>query len=267
MSSATPGDEGKDAKDAAAAPGGDEKAAKPPADDDWLTAMPEALRKQMQQMLDMYLGAGIIMTKDKFMEMAKQGAEQMGKTVLLTLIRSPAEEFNAVEDGVLEKISKMSPQEATNLLPHAARSCCGPVLEALIRQGADLNSFNFQRGSPAARLPLSPRRAAVPTAADARVWWCGPQRDRLDGLVDVAHPRSGQRDNTTEAWQRDMKCDAETAEAVRLRQHGDVIESVRHAEELRPTLDPSASYDDGPIYKEGFPYEPSSMKRAPATDE
>ena len=43
--------------------------------------MPEALKKQMQQMLDMYLGAGIIMTKEKFMEMAKQGAEQMGKTV------------------------------------------------------------------------------------------------------------------------------------------------------------------------------------------
>ena len=41
----------------------------------------------------------------------------------------------------------MSPQEATNMLPHAARACCGPVLEALIRQGADLNSFNFQRGA------------------------------------------------------------------------------------------------------------------------
>ena len=108
--------------------------------------MPEALKKQMQQMVDMWLGAGIIMTKEKFMEMAaRRGAH--GKTCLLTLIRSPAEEFDAVEDGVLEKISKMSPQEATNMLPHAARACCGPVLEALIRQGADLNSFNFQRGA------------------------------------------------------------------------------------------------------------------------
>ena len=70
----------------------------------------------------------------------------MGKTCLLTLIRSPAEEFNAVEDGVLEKISKMSPQQATNLLPQR-RGPAASRSRGAIRQGADLNSFNFQRGA------------------------------------------------------------------------------------------------------------------------
>ena len=261
MSSATPGDEGKDAKDAAAAPGGDEKAAKPPADDDWLTAMPEALRKQMQQMLDMYLGAGIIMTKDKFMEMAKQGAEQMGKTVLLTLIRSPAEEFNAVEDGVLEKISKMSPQEATNLLPHAARSCCGPVLEALIRQGADLNSFNFQRGAlTAGGAPFAiVAKKARPRLLKMMLESGGADPNAIDSMgwstLHILALAASDRGNSTEAWQRDMKCDPETAEATRVRQHGDVIESVRVMLEAGadPTLQTSrqAMMTDR-IYKERF---------------
>jgi hypothetical protein len=261
MSSATPGDEGKDAKDAAAAPGGDKKAAKPPADDDWLTAMPEALRKQMQQMLDMYLGAGIIMTKDKFMEMAKQGAEQMGKTVLLTLIRSPAEEFNAVEDGVLEKISKMSPQEATNLLPHAARSCCGPVLEALIRQGADLNSFNFQRGAlTAGGAPFAiVAKKARPRLLKMMLESGGADPNAIDSMgwstLHILALAASDRGNSTEAWQRDMKCDPETAEATRVRQHGDVIESVRVMLEAGadPTLQTSrqAMMTDR-IYKERF---------------
>ena len=60
MKRAAPGDEGKEA-----------------AGDDWMETMPEALRKQMQTMLDMYLGAGIIMTKEKFLAMASQGAEHM----------------------------------------------------------------------------------------------------------------------------------------------------------------------------------------------
>ena len=33
--------------------------------DDWLTALPAPLQKQMQQMVDMYLGAGILMTPAK----------------------------------------------------------------------------------------------------------------------------------------------------------------------------------------------------------
>ena len=227
MKRAAPGEEGKDAAKGRGPPRSVDETR-----DDWMETMPEALKKQMQQMLDMYLGAGIIMTKDKFMEMAKQGAEQMGKTVLLTLIRSPAEEFNAVEDGVLEKISKMSPQEATNLLPHAARACCGPVLEALIRQGADLNSFNFQRGAlTAGGAPFAivakktrPRLlqlmlesgGADPNAIDSMGW------SALHILALAASDRGG----TTEDWQRTLKSDRETAEATRVRQHGDVIGGV-----------------------------------------
>ena len=119
MSSATPGDEGNDARDAAAAPGGEEKATKPPADDDWLAALPAAMQKQMQQMVDMWLGAGMIMTKERFMEMGRQGEAAIRGNCTLKMIRSPAEEFDAVEDGVLAKIAKMLPHEATNMLPHA----------------------------------------------------------------------------------------------------------------------------------------------------
>ena len=45
------------------------------AGDDWMERMPEALRKQTRMMLDMYLGAGIIMTQEKFMDMASKGAD------------------------------------------------------------------------------------------------------------------------------------------------------------------------------------------------
>ena len=261
MKRAAPGDEGKEA-----------------AGDDWMETMPEALRKQMQQMLDMYLGAGIIMTKEKFLAMASQGAEHMGKTCLLTLIRSPAEEFDAVEDGVLEKISKMSPQQATNMLPHAARACCGPVLEALIRQGADLNSFNFQRGAlTAGGAPFAivakkarPRLlklmlesgGADPNAIDSMGW------SALHILALAASDRGG----TTEDWQRTLKSDRETAEATRVRQKGEVIESVRVMLEAGadPTLQTSrqAMMTDR-IYKERFfPHELlADANGAPATDD
>ena len=224
MKRAVPGDEGKEA-----------------AGDNWMETMPEALRKQMQTMLDMYLGAGIIMTKEKFLAMASQGAEHMSKTCLLTLIRSPAEEFNAVEDGVLEKISKMSPQQATNMLPHAARACCGPVLEALIRQGADLNSFNFQRGAltaggapfaivakkarPRLLQLMLERGGADPNAIDSMGW------STLHILALATTDRGG----TTEDWQRTLKSDRETAEATRVRQHGDVIDCVEIRCRTRPT--------------------------------
>ena len=248
------------------------------AGDDWMERMPEALRKQTRMMLDMYLGAGIIMTQEKFMDMASKGADHIGKTCLLTLIRSPAEEFDAVEDGVLEKISKMSPQQATNMLPHAARACCGPVLEALIRQGADLNSFNFQRGAlTAGGAPFAivakkarPRLlqmmlesgGADPNAIDSMGW------STLHILALAATDRGG----TTEDWQRTLKSDRETAEATRVRQHGDVIESVRVMLEAGadPTLQTSrqAMMTDR-IYKERFfPHELLADKNgAPATDE
>ena len=119
------------------------------------------------------------------------------------------------------------------MLPHAARACCGPVLEALIRQGADLNSFNFQRGAlTAGGAPFAivakktrPRLlqlmlesgGADPNAIDSMGW------SALHILALAASDRGG----TTEDWQRTLKSDRETAEATRLRQHGDVIESVR----------------------------------------
>ena len=246
--------------------------------DDWMDTMPEALRKQMQQMLDMYLGAGIIMTKEKFLAMASQGAEHMGKTCLLTLIRSPAEEFDAVEDGVLEKISKMSPQEATNMLPHAARACCGPVLEALIRQGADLNSFNFQRGAlTAGGAPFAiVAKKTRPRLLQLMLESGGADPNAIDSMgwstLHILALAASNRDNTTEAWQRDMKCDAETAEAVRLRQHGNVIECVRVMLEAGadPTLQTSrqAMMTDR-IYKERFfPHELlADANGAPATDD
>ena len=54
------------------APGATTVAAKY-AGDDWMAQMPEAMRKQMQLMVDMYLGAGIIMDREKFMELGAQG--------------------------------------------------------------------------------------------------------------------------------------------------------------------------------------------------
>ena len=233
MKRAAAGDEpGAEGNDAVKGRGPPRSVADVFAGDDWMERMPEALRKQTRMMLDMYLGAGIIMTQEKFMDMASKGADHIGKTCLLTLIRSPAEEFDAVEDGVLEKISKMSPQEATNMLPHAARACCGPVLEALIRQGADLNSFNFQRGAlTAGGAPFAivakktrPRLlqlmlesgGADPNAIDSMGW------SALHILALAASDRGG----TTEDWQRTLKSDRETAEATRVRQHGDVIGGV-----------------------------------------
>ena len=275
MSSATPGDEGKDSAKGRGPP---RSVADVFAGDDWMERMPEALRKQTRMMLDMYLGAGIIMTQEKFMDMASKGADHIGKTFLLTLIRSPAEEFDAVEDGVLEKISTMSPQEATNMLPHAARACCGPVLDALIRQGADLNSFNFQRGAltaggapfaivakkarPRLLQLMLERGGADPNAIDSMGW------STLHILALAATDRGG----TTEDWQRTLKSDRETAEATRVRQHGDVIECVRVMLEAGadPTLQTSrqAMMTDR-IYKERFfPHELLADKNgAPATDD
>ena len=233
MSSATPGDEGKDAKDAAAAPGGDEKAPNPPAADDWLAALPAAMQKQMQQMVDMWLGAGMIMTKERFMEMGRQGEAALRGATTLKMIRSPAEEFDPVEDGVLEKISKMLPHEATNMLPHAARACCGPVMEALLRQGADLNSFHLQRGAltiGGAPFAIVAKKArprllkmmletggADPNAIDAVGW----------SALHILCLCASEKGNSTEGWMKMMKVDRATAEALKARQRGDVVESVR----------------------------------------
>mmetsp|Transcript_8128 Transcript_8128/g.24084 ORF Transcript_8128/g.24084 Transcript_8128/m.24084 type:complete len:440 (-) Transcript_8128:60-1379(-) len=267
MKRAAPGDEGNDAAKGLL-----------PEGDDWMERMPEALRKQMQQMLDMYLGAGIIMTKEKFLAMASQGAEHMGRTCLLTLIRSPAEEFDAVEDGVLEKISKMSPQEATNMLPHAGRACCGPVLEALIRQGADLNSFNFQRGAlTAGGAPFAiVAKKARPRLLQLMLEAGGADPNAIDSMgwsaLHILALAASDRGGTTEDWQRTLKSDRETAEATRVRQHGDVIECVRVMLEAGadPTLQTSrqAMMTDR-IYKERFfPHELlADANGAPATDD
>ena len=230
MSSATPGDEGKDAKDAAAAPDADEKATNPPAADDWLAALPAAMQKQMQQMVDMWLGAGMIMTKERFMEMGRQGEAALRGATTLKMIRSPAEEFDPVEDGVLAKISKMLPHEATNMLPHAARACCGPVMEALLRQGADLNSFHLQRGAltiGGAPFAIVAKKArprllkmmletggADPNAIDAVGW----------SALHILCLCASEKGNSTEGWMKMMKVDRATAEALKARQRGDVID-------------------------------------------
>ena len=232
MSSATPGDEGKDAKDAAAAPGADENDTKPPADDDWLAALPAAMQKQMQQMVDMWLGAGMLMTKERFMEMGRQGEAALRGATTLKMIRSPAEEFDPVEDGVLAKISKMLPHEATNMLPHAARACCGPVMEALLRQGADLNSFHLQRGAltvggapfaivakkcrPRLLKLMLETGGADPNAIDAVGW----------SALHILCLCASEKGNSTEGWMKMMKVDRATAEALKARQRGDVIDGV-----------------------------------------
>ena len=278
MSSATPGDEGKDAKDAAAAPGADENDTKPPADDDWLAALPAAMQKQMQQMVDMWLGAGMIMTKERFMEMGRQGEAALRGNCTLKMIRSPAEEFDPVEDGVLAKISKMLPHEATNMLPHAARACCGPVMEALLRQGADLNSFHLQRGAltiGGAPFAIVAKKArprllklmletggADPNAIDAVGW----------SALHILCLCASEKGNSTEGWMKMMKVDRATAEALKARQRGDVIESVRVMLEAGadPTLQTSrqAKMTDR-IYKERFfPHELLADENgAPCTDE
>ena len=72
------------------------------------------------------------------------------------------------------------------MLPHAARACCGPVMEALLRQGADLNGFHLSRGAltvggaPFAIVAKKARRASLklmletggadPNAIDAVGW-------------------------------------------------------------------------------------------------
>ena len=128
----------------------------------------------------------------------------------------------------------MSPQEATNLLPHAARACCGPVLEALIRQGADLNSFNFQRGAltaggaPFAIVAKKVRPRLL--KADARVRRRRPERHRRSMGWSALHIlclcRLG-RGNSTEAWHEDDEVRPRDGRSHKARQHGDVIESVR----------------------------------------
>ena len=278
MSSATPGDEGKDAKDAAAAPGADENDTKPPADDDWLAALPAAMQKQMQQMVDMWLGAGMIMTKERFMEMGRQGEAALRGATTLKMIRSPAEEFDPVEDGVLAKISKMLPHEATNMLPHAARACCGPVMEALLRQGADLNSFHLQRGAltvggapfaivakkcrPRLLKLMLETGGADPNAIDAVGW----------SALHILCLAASEKGNSTEGWMKMMKVDRATAEALKARQRGDVVASVRVMLEAGadPTLQTSrqAKMTDR-IYKERFfPHELlADANGAPATDD
>lgn len=214
------------------APGATTVAAKY-AGDDWMAQMPEAMRKQMQLMVDMYLGAGIIMDREKFMELGAQGEAKVRSSCLHKLIRAPAEEFDAVEAGVLEKISKLLPHEATNLLPHAARACCGPVLAALIRQGADLNSFTLQRGAlTAGGAPFAiVAKKARPRLLKLMLEAGGADPNAIDAMgwstLHILCLCASNTGNSTEDWQRDMQCDAATAEAIRARQRGAPVECVR----------------------------------------
>ena len=268
MSSATPGEEGKDAKDAAAAP----------ADDDWLAALPAAMQKQMQQMVDMWLGAGMLMTKERFMEMGRQGEAALRGNCTLKMIRSPAEEFDPVEDGVLAKIAKMLPHEATNMLPHAARACCGPVMEALLRQGADLNSFHLQRGAltiGGAPFAIVAKKAR-PRLLKLMLETGGADPNAIDTVgwsaLHILCLCASEKGNSTEGWMKMMKVDRATAEALKARQRGDVIASVRVMLEAGadPTLQTSrqAKMTDR-IYKERFfPHELlADDNGAPCTDE
>ena len=208
------------------------------ADEDWMAKMPPAMQKQMKVFVDSFLGAGMLYDKQRFLATAQQSPGQAGfhETVLKRMIRAPGEEFAPAEPKALAKIATLSPTEATHLLPHAARACCGPVLEALIRQGADLNSFNFQRGaltvggSPFAIVAKKARApvlelmlrvgGADPNATDAMGWTalhilclCAGREAAGDLAADFEKALKG--------------CSRAEAEAIAARQHGSVVESVR----------------------------------------
>lgn len=99
-------------------------------------------------MADMFLGGGIFLDLNdpEAMVQLLQMDPSRGGDLLGTVNRAPGDEFAPVDPRALAKIATLPAAAATNILPHAARSSCAPVIQALVDRGADLNAYNLERG-------------------------------------------------------------------------------------------------------------------------
>lgn len=199
-------------------------------DENMLKKFPEHMRPGMKYIVARWLGAG------KILPLAYMGSQAFttamkDKAVENANVIKDGHEFDAVDPMALEKIAAMTIHEATDLLPHAARACCGPVLEALIARGADLDAFSFERGNLSSGIvPLHivakvarPRVLAVmlagggdANATDAWGW---------TALHFVCHNATIAR--SVEKVMREWGVTREQAVSIHTGAAGDALESVR----------------------------------------
>jgi len=100
-------------------------------------------------MADILLGGGIFVDlndEKAAVQMLLQMNTNLGGNFLDKVNRAPGDEFAPVDPRALAKIATLPAEAATNLLPHAARSSCAPVIQALVDRGADLNAYSLERG-------------------------------------------------------------------------------------------------------------------------